>query len=193
MDKKALIMIDYINDIVHSQGKISSCANMINEKRIIEKANGVLTTARKNNFLIIWIKVGFNSNYSEVSDNSPIFKGAKIHQALIQNTWGTELISGLEYRDPELIIFKNRINPFYATNLELILRTNKIEHIYLAGVSTEWAIEAAARDAHDKDFIVSIIEDLCASHNEEIHNMSIKTMSRIAKIINSEELCCSSL
>lgn len=189
MDKKALIMIDYINDIVHPQGKISSCAKMLGEKGIIEKANSVLTMARKNNFLIIWIKVGFNSNYSEVSDNSPIFKRAKTHQALIQHTWGTELISGLEYQNHELIIFKNRINPFYATNLELVLRTNNIEQIYLAGVSTEWAIEAATRDAHDKDFIVSIIEDLCASSNEETHNMSIKTMSRIAKIINSEELC----
>jgi nicotinamidase-related amidase len=59
----------------------------------------------------------------------------------------------------------------------------------LAGVATEWAIEAAARDAHDKDFIVSIIEDMCASHSIEAHNSSIKTMSRIAKIINSQELC----
>lgn len=189
MNKKALIMVDYINDIVHPEGKISSCAKMLMEKDIIKKANAVLAKARENNDLIIWIKVGFNSAYSELGDNSPIFKGAKSREALVINTWGTELTEGLEYKKNELVIFKNRINPFYATNLELILRSNKIEHIYLAGVSTEWAIEAATRDAHDKNFIVSIIEDLCASSSEDNHNNSINTMSRIANIMNSKELC----
>lgn len=193
MTKKALIMVDYINDIVHPQGKIASCAQMLGEKNIIEKCNSTLDMARKNNYVIIWIKVGFSHDYSEVSDNSPIFKGAKTKQALIQYTWGTELIDGLEYKEGELVIFKNRINPFYATNLELILRVKNVEQIYLAGVATEWAIEAAARDAHDKDFIVSIIEDMCASHSIEAHNASITTMSRIAKIINSQDLCQNNL
>ncbi|HLX53095.1 MAG TPA: isochorismatase family cysteine hydrolase [Aquella sp.] len=189
MSRKALIMIDYINDIVHPQGKIASCAKMLTEKNIIGKCNNILDITRKHNHLIIWIKVGFSHGYLQVSDNSPIFKPAKTNQALMQHTWGTELIEGLNYQENELVIFKNRINPFYATNLELILRVNQIEHIYLAGVATEWAVEAAARDAHDKDFGVSIIEDLCASHSLEIHNSSIKTMSQIAKIINSQEIC----
>lgn len=189
MTNKALILVDYINDIVHQDGKIPSSAQMLSEKGIIAKCNKLLIQARKNNWLIIWIKVGFSSGYPEVSDNSPIFKGAKTYQALMQDSWGTELIEGLDYKSGELVIFKNRINPFHATNLELVLRANKIEELYLAGVSTEWAIEAATRDAHDKDFMVNIVEDLCASHNKEAHDSSIKTMSRIAKIISSNELC----
>ena len=189
MNKKSLILIDYVNDIVSFDGKIPSCAKMMLDKNIINSCNNVIKFARANDYLIIWIKVGFMNGHPEISDNSPIFKGAKAHLALIKDTWGTEIIDGLNYQPSDIVIYKNRINPFYATNLELILRTNKIEHLYLAGVSTEWAVEAMARDAHDKDFTVSIIEDLCASSNLDSHNSSIKIISRIATIVNSSNIC----
>jgi nicotinamidase-related amidase len=187
MNDKALIMIDYINDIIHPQGKIASCVNMIINNQIINKANHVLSIARQNKYLIIWVKVAFSNNYIALSDNSTIFKNAKNQQALIQDSWGTDFISDLNYNATEMIIIKNRINPFYATNLDLVLHTHNIQHIYVAGVSTEWAVEATARDAHDRNYTVSIIKDLCASSSQEAHDASFKTMQRIAKIINSEE------
>lgn len=185
---KALILVDYINEIVHPDGKISGSAVMINKYNVIENCNKVLDYARKNSWLIIWVKVGFEEGYPEVHPNSPIFSGAKLYNALAKNSWGTELHSGLNFKENELVIYKNRINPFYATNLELILKANNIDEILLAGVSTEWAIEAAARDAHDKNFKITIIEDLCASGDEEFHKNTIKVMSRIAKIIKHTEI-----
>jgi len=188
MTKQALIMIDYINDIIHPDGKIASCAPMIHKNKIIAKCNKTLKLARKKGVLIIWIKVAFSQGYPEIYASSPIFGGAKKHQALLKNSWGTELITELDYKESELIIYKNRISPFYATNLELILNSNKIQELYVAGVATQWAVEAAARDAHDRNFQVMVLQDLCASGEIDAHNATLKTISRIATILNSPDV-----
>jgi len=186
--KKALIMIDYINDIVHPDGKISGCAKMIQESNIIEKCNQVLKYVRKEEWLVIWVKVAFDSAYTEVGKNSPIFTNAKNKSALIKDTWGTDFIEKLDYHPDELIIYKNRINPFFATNLELVLKANDTTELYIAGVSTNFAVEATVRDGHDRDFKINVIEDLCVSSEEGLHNYSISFMSKIATIIKSSDL-----
>ena len=186
-NNKALLLIDYTNDIVHPEGKIAGCAAMIKDNNIVAKCNKLLAHARLQGWLVIWVKVGFESGYPEVHVNSPIFSNAKLYQALAKGSWGTELLEGLDYRQGELVIFKNRINPFYATSLDLVLNANHIDEIYLAGVSTEWAIEAATRDGHDRNYTVTILQDLCASSDIKMHEHTLKVMARIARIISSEE------
>lgn len=186
--RNALVLIDYINEIVHPNGKISSCASAFANNNIIPKINQALAHARQNSWLIIWVKVGFQNNYLEVSHNSEIFSTAMANNALKRDTWGMQLIDGIDYLGDEIVIFKNRINAFYATNLELILRSHEISNLYLGGVSTEMAIQSTARDAHDKDFKVYVIEDLCASGDLELHEHSIKVLSRLAKIITVTQL-----
>ena len=48
---KALVLIDYINEICHPKGKISGCAAMINEQQIVAKVNNLLVRARQENCL----------------------------------------------------------------------------------------------------------------------------------------------
>ncbi len=186
--QKALILIDYINDICNSDGKIPSCAMRIKEENIVEKVNKLLNVARKNNWLIIWIIVGFDKNYLEANIKSPIFSKAKANQALLRDSWGTEILSDLEYDDNELIICKNAVNPFHATNLEHVLRANEVTEVFLAGVSTEVAVNSCARDAHDRGYLVNVISDCCASGNIENHNATLKMLAYMTNVITSAEI-----
>lgn len=190
MLSKALIMIDYINDIIHPQGKIASCAKMVEENGVIAKCNAMLDYARKNNWLIIWIIVGFSKGYPEIPKNSPLFSKAKEFGALQLGEWGTQIIDTLNYHENELIIVKHRVNPFYATNLELILRRQMVDEIFIAGVSTQMAVESISRDGHDRDFQVTILKDLCASGDKDGHEASLRGLTRIARIIDSGEIVC---
>ena len=186
--KKALILIDYINDICHTNGKIAGCAAMFNEKQIVYKVNQLLDYVRQKNWLIVWITVGFSKNYAEASSKSQIFAKAKAVNALQQQSWGCQLIANLNYQENETIICKNAVNPFYATNLDHILRVNQIEELYLAGVSTEVAIQSCTRDAHDRGYLVNIIADCCASGNLHYHEASLAMLQNMAKIVESEHL-----
>ena len=154
--RKALILVDYINEICHPQGKISGCAKMVEEQGIVKKVNVLVDYARTNGWFIVWIIVGFDKNYYEVNTKSPIFKRAKEFNALVRGEWGTELLADLNYQDGELIICKNAVNPFYATSLDHVLHHNNVDEIYVAGVSTEVAIQSCVRDAHNRGYIVNL-------------------------------------
>ncbi|WP_108651190.1 isochorismatase family cysteine hydrolase [Dongshaea marina] len=186
--KKALLVIDFINDIVHPDGKISSCAAHTREQNAIAHANQALAYAREQGWLTILVKVGFESNYHAQPKDSPIFGKANQFRAVELGSFGTDFYETLDVQATDFIIEKPRVNPFYGTPLEPVLRANKIEHLYLSGVSTTWAIEATTRDAHDRDYKVTIIEDACAAGDHKEHQQSIETMSRIAEIIKADQL-----
>jgi ureidoacrylate peracid hydrolase len=186
--KNALIAIDFINDITHADGKIPSAAAQVAERHVIAKANQALRYARAHNWLVILVKVGFEPNYHAQPKNSPIFGKAQQLGALNLATAGCAFHPELQVEASDLVIEKPRVSPFYGTALDVVLRTNHIEHLYVCGVSTTWAIQAVTRDAHDRDYRVSILEDACAASDLAEHEAALKPMARIASIIKVEQL-----
>ena len=87
-----------------------------------------------------------------------------------------------------MIITKHRISAFYATSLEAFLRANQIQHLILTGVSTDMAVQTTARDAHDRDYLVSIVSDACGSGSMDSHLSTLKELKQIASVIKSLDL-----
>lgn len=187
MNKTALIVIDFINDIVHPDGKISSPANYIKENNTFAKVNKAIAFAREKNILIAHVKVGFK-DYLECPENSPLFGAAKKANALQLDTWGTEFHKEIDVQTQDLIITKPRVSAFYNTRLSAFLSAQNISTIILCGVSTNMTVEATARDAHDRDYEVIIVADACATATKELHDNTLTIISRLAKIINVDEL-----
>ena len=50
------------------------------------------------------------------------------------------------------------------------------------------AIQTTVRDAHDLDYKVNIIGDLCASGSPEWHNSSLEMLGRVAEIVDSADI-----
>lgn len=185
--KKALVLIDYINEICHKDGAFGNYL-MLEQNNVINKLNKVITTARTNGWMVIWIIVAFDKNYLEANAKSPIFSKAINNRKLIRNTWGTEILEALDYREGELIICKNVVNPFHGTNLDHVLRVNGIEELYITGVSTEVAIQSATRDAHDRGYVVNVIGDCCASNNPARHDASLDMLTYFANVITDSSV-----
>jgi nicotinamidase-related amidase len=108
--------------------------------------------------------------------------------ALELGTKGTEFHSDLDVQPTDLVIIKPRISAFYCTSLEAALRANRIQRVVLAGVSSVWAVQATARDAHDRDYEVFVLDEACAALNEKQHQDSMETLSVIAKVIHLSDL-----
>ncbi|HIF9214354.1 isochorismatase family cysteine hydrolase [Photobacterium damselae] len=185
---KALIAIDFINDIVDAKGKIPSCAEQVKTHRVIDKANLAISWARNQHIPIIFVKVGFQNNYFAQPKHSPIFGKADQFGALNLSGWGTEFHCDLDVQPHDSVVIKPRVNPFYNTSLDAMLRANKIEQLYFCGVSTSWAIQSAVRDAHDRDYQVHLITDACASHSYEDHQASLAMLERLVTPHLAEEL-----
>lgn len=186
--KTAIIALDYIVDIMHPDGKIARSAQQASERDIVAKANHALEIAREKHWLVIHIKVGFSSGYSDQPKHSPMFGRAHEFRALELGTAGTDFHPDLHVDPGDLVITKPRVSAFYGTSLEPMLRANSIERLVLTGVSSTWAVQSTARDAHDRDYRVIILEDACAAASAEEHLASMKMLSTIANIVTVEDL-----
>ena len=179
---KAIITLDLINEICNPNGKLGQYADRILKSDIINKVNILTDWARRNQHLVIHVKVGFEKNYKDCSEISPIFGKAKEYQALQLNDWGCQFCEELQRDEGDLFITKHRVSAFYGTDLDLILRSNNIQNIILCGVATNNAVELTAREAHDRNYRVTVIGDAVQTLNDTEQEASLNFIKKIANI-----------
>jgi nicotinamidase-related amidase len=90
--------------------------------------------------------------------------------------WESKVIDAVGPRGDEIIIPKTASGIFNATNIEYVLRNLGIEFLIVYGVVTDQCVESAIRDAADRGFLVTQIEDCCAAETPENHAASIEGM-----------------
>ena len=186
--KTAIINLDIINDITHINGKIAHYADKVEQESIISNINQINQWARKNNYLVIHVRVGFDENYTQSSITSPIFCHAKKYGALNLKLWGCEYHAALEVEMTDIEVIKHRISAFYGTNLDLICRANQVKRLIFTGVSTSMAVELTAREAHDRDYHVVVVTDATTCATEEEKNGSLATLKRIGSLVTTADL-----
>jgi nicotinamidase-related amidase len=103
-------------------------------------------------------------------------------------SWGTEVHTNIAPQPGDSDIVKHRVSPFYGTNLEPILRAHRIERIFVSGVSTVAVVQGTVRDAHDRDYVCTVIEDGCASATAADHQAAIAVLQRFATFTTSKEV-----
>ncbi|MBI4444891.1 MAG: cysteine hydrolase [Acidobacteria bacterium] len=190
-DNRGLLLIDFINEIVHPNGKLAQkrgYSAFLEKFGTLEKVAGLLKSARERQLLILHVRVGFSPDYREHPATSPLFGAARHIGALQLGTWATEFHENASPHPGEPIVVKHRVSPFYGTPLEMILRNNGIHELMLCGVSTDLAVQAATREAHDRDFAVTVVADCCGAGTDADHDNSLRTLSKIAMIKTSREL-----
>lgn len=186
----ALIVLDLINDIVHAEGKLAGGGTAAHAaaRDLVARNNAVIAHARASQWPVIFVKVGFSDTYAEHPQASPFFGRARTAGALALGGWGTAFVDTLDVLPTDSVVVKHRISAFYGTTLEAILRANRIDTVMLTGVSTTWAVESTARDAHDRDYQVIVIEDACAARSEEDHRQALKNIAAIGTVTTLDAL-----
>ena len=190
MNKTALIILDLINEMIDEKGKLAGkgYATFIKQHDVIKKTNEAIAKARQKDIPIIFVRLGFSPDYRECPLSSPLFGVAKKFNALQIGTWATEIHERINKADSDFLILKHRVSAFYSTALESILRNLKVETILLGGVATDLAVQSTAREGHDRDYRVIVLEDLCGASSQEDHDNAIRALSKIAVIGKSTEI-----
>ena len=188
--KKAIIVCDFINEIISTEGKFKGkgYATFAEQNNTLANTASAVKKARGLDFTVIYVKVGFSADYKEQPKNSLLFGKADQFQALKLNTWATEIHEQLEVTDTDNIIVKHRVSPFYATQLEVILRNNGITDIYICGCATDLVVSAVARDSHDRDLNTFVLSDCCAASSVADHESALATIRKLATVGTASEL-----
>jgi nicotinamidase-related amidase len=178
MTDKALLLLDLQNEMVDPRGKIGGggLAKIVEERGVLANAARARDLARRNNMLVVFVRLGFRADYADVLSVAPRIARLKTQGAAVLGAWGTEFPTLLAPREEDLVVTKQCVNPFYGTALLNWLLSRKITRVVIGGVATNLVVESTARAADDAGLAVTVLEDCCASPNPSWHAFSIENM-----------------
>jgi nicotinamidase-related amidase len=102
----------------------------------------------------------------------------------------TELAEGLEPRADEYLIRKRRYSAFFATELELILKSHGADTLVLVGTLTDVCVHYTFVDAHQHDYRCLVVTDCVGGSSAEAHDAALRAMAYLQRdcLVSSEDI-----
>jgi len=99
--------------------------------------------------------------------------------------WGHALVDELQPAD--FSVEKVAYSAFYMSRLEWVLRKAKIRRLLVCGIVTNGGVSSTVRDAHVREFEVTVLSDGCAAFSTEVHETAINALRPVAHVATVAE------
>lgn len=167
MAKKALIIIDMLNDFIDAGGALFLGKHARDIIPFIQKRIDIY---RKNNNLVVYVKD------SHAEDDKEF---VRFPRHCITGTWGSHIIKELTPEPGEPLIPKNRYSGFFNTDLSVILEKAKVENIEVVGVCTSICVMDTVGGLVNRDYKVAVPVKGVADFDQEFHEFALKRMDKV--------------
>ncbi len=162
---------------------IDAQVNMFEEGRsvfegdkVLQKIGGLIAQARARRVPIIYIQ----NNGTEIDPDLPGTPGWEIHPSIAPGA-------------DDMVIQKWTPDSFHETTLQITLDSLNIRQLVIAGMQTEFCIDATCRRAHALGYDVTLVKDAHSTYDGEgltapqiiaQHNEALGTIVRVEEASN---------
>ena len=156
---------------------------------LLESLGQAITAARAAQVPVIYVVVGFRKGIPEITTATT----NKSFAAIKGSGWpGIEepiqIDPAIAPQPGEMVVTKRRVSAFAGSDLEVILRGHKIEHLVLTGIATSGVVLSTVREAADKDYRLTVLSDGCADRDPEVHSVLLnKVFPRQADVLTTAQ------
>lgn len=158
---------------------------------LIPRVGGILAEARKKGVTVIHVRVGFRPGLPEVSARNVLFGAIRENpqwQKLFEGAMG-DVDPGVGVHETDVMVTKHRVDAFYGTDLEMILRAKETDTLILFGIATSGVVLSTLLHASDADYRLIVVKDCCVDQDAEVHSVLMeKIFSRRATVVTAEEI-----
>lgn len=182
----ALMVIDMQRDFLYPEGFGAFLGNDVTLlQRTIKPIQKVLAAARERGMLIIHTREGHKPDLSDCPptkldrwpEGTRIGDQGPMGRILVQGELGHDIIDEVAPAAGELVLDKPGKSSFYATDLDAILREQKIRNLLITGVTTDVCCSATVIGANDRGYNAIVLSDCVASYSPERHAATLATIS----------------
>jgi nicotinamidase-related amidase len=164
--KRALVVIDMIEDFAHEGGALYCGPTM---GQIIPVIQRELVRARAAGEPVIYL------TDNHVPDDAE-FKVFAPHA--IVGTKGAEIIPELAPEDADDVIPKRRYSGFFGTDLDITLREKDVDTLRLVGDCTNICVLFTAADARNLGYEVEVVREGVTSFDAEAHDDALRELEK---------------
>lgn len=204
----AVIVVDMQNDFCSKGGLFDRAGiNISQVQKAVAPTEKVLTAARDAGMKIVYLKMGFRPDLSDLGTEDSPNRVRHLHfgvgqpcktpdgrqgRFLIRDTWNTDILEQLRPRSDDVVLYKHRFSGFYQTELDDILRTGKIKNLIFTGCTTSVCVDSTIRDAMFRDYRCVMLAD-CSGEpigselQRSNHEASLLTIEKLFGWVSESE------
>ena len=175
MSKKALVVIDMLNDFVMEGVPLE----VPDTRKVVPVIKREIESARKEGRHIIYVCDSHDPDDAE-------FKRFNWPVHAVKGTKGAQIVEELRPSNSDIIIEKTTYSGFYRTKLDSTLRALRIDTLRLTGCVTHICVLFTASDAVLRGYDVEVVKDGVAGIAPEDHDAALRIMKNVlnVKILN---------
>ena len=180
--RTAIFIGDFYADIMDSLPHAT-------ERNVISNTVELQQAARDVSLLICYSATVFRTGYVEISGRNKTFSQRKESGQPAASDPVALIHDAVKPIAGELVVGKHRVNAFYGTGLDLVLRANDIETLIVLGYATSGVVLSTLRYAADLDYRLLVVEDCCADQQPDVHDfLTRRIFPRQADVVTSKDI-----
>src|SRR5436853_674251 len=187
----ALVIQDLQNDVIIEGGAFadSGAPAHATGQNVVENVKGLAAACRQAGVPVIHVWYIVEQGAPGLRQNAPLFEGVKGANALVRGSWGAAPAEGLEPKEGDHVVEKMRMNGFYETRLDILLRGLGADTIVITGAWTNMSIEHTARHGADAGYRVVVASDGTSTVDDEWQHAALSyAMTNVAKVASCSEI-----
>lgn len=178
MGKTAFLVMDVQNGIVERFKAAEG----------LQPLQSAVLAARTHAIPVIFVRVALRPGYPDVSPNNRTFSVVRERGGMLETDAATQVWEGVQPAPEEVVVVKRRVSAFTGSGLEVVLRSQAIDHLILTGIATSGVVLSTLREAADRDYWLTVLSDACLDADPEVHRVLIeKVFPRQAQVMTVRE------
>lgn len=147
-----------------------------------------ISAARNSSIKVIYVTIAFAQGYPEISPSNSTFSAAAKSNSFLTGSPEVEVHPAIAPIEGDIMVVKKRVSAFTGSSLEVILRSQGVGKLVLAGMSTGGVVLSTLCEAADKDYEIVVLRDLCVDPNEEVHRFLMDNIfDKRGEVVGAEE------